>query len=69
MRHPPPQNDGERGLEEFRLCENMIFGTNIDVSDPRWKPVVGLMFGDTIVVPPDGGRRLCDVPLELPEVN
>jgi hypothetical protein len=27
------------------------------------------MFGDTVIVTPEGGRRLCDVPLDFPEVN
>jgi Xaa-Pro aminopeptidase len=58
-----------KGLGEFQLSENMVFGTNIDIYDPSWKPNVGLMFGDTVVVTPEGGRRLCDVPLDFPEVN
>lgn len=58
-----------RGLEEFTLREGMVFGTNIDIFDPAWRDDVGLMFGDMVLVTPQGGRRLCDVPLELPEVS
>lgn len=58
-----------KGLEDFALRENMVFGLNVDIYDPRWRRDVGLMFGDTVVVTPDGGRRLCHVPLELPEVT
>jgi len=58
-----------RGLETFVLREGMVFGTNIDLYDPAWKEDVGLMFGDTVVVTAQGGRRLVDVPLELPEVG
>ncbi len=57
------------GLEEYRLSENMVFGTNIDIYDPRWKPDIGLMFGDTVVVTHDGGRRLVNVPFEFSEIG
>jgi Xaa-Pro aminopeptidase len=58
---------GDR-LADFRLRENMVFGTNIDVQDPAWKPDVGLMFGDTVQVTPEGGRLLVGVPRRLPEL-
>jgi len=58
-----------RDLEAYPLAANMVFGTNIDVYDPGWKKDVGLMLGDMVVVTPEGGRRLCNVPLELPQVE
>jgi len=59
---------GDR-LADFRLQENMVFGTNIDVQDPAWKQDVGLMFGDTVQVTPAGGRLLVGVPHEFPELG
>ncbi len=53
-------------MADFALLENMIFGTNIDIHNPRWKTDVGIMFGDTIHVTPAGGRRLVGIPLDLP---
>ena len=47
--------------------EGMVFGNNIDLFDPRWKPDVGCMFGDMVVVRKGGAQRLVDVPLELPQ--
>jgi Xaa-Pro aminopeptidase len=60
---------GGEGMEDYVLRESMVFGTNIDLFDPGWKDDVGLMLGDTVVVTPQGGRRLCNVPLELPQVE
>jgi Xaa-Pro aminopeptidase len=60
---------GGQGMEDYVLRESMVFGTNIDLFDPGWKDDVGLMLGDTVVVTPQGGRRLCNVPLELPQVE
>lgn len=56
---------GDR-LADFRLRENMVFGTNIDIQDPVWKRDVGLMYGDTVQVTPSGGRLLVGVPHEFP---
>ena len=53
-------------MADFALEENMIFGTNIDIHNPRWKTDVGVMFGDTIHVTSSGGRRLVGIPLDLP---
>lgn len=53
-------------LPDFALQEDMIFGTNIDIQNPRWRSDVGVMFGDTIHVTPSGGRRLVGIPLDLP---
>ena len=54
------------GMPHFRLQENMVFGTNIDISNPRWKTDVGVMLGDTFQVTPSGGRALVNIPLHLP---
>ncbi|HXK26966.1 MAG TPA: Xaa-Pro peptidase family protein [Candidatus Binatia bacterium] len=53
-------------MADFALDENMIFGTNIDIHNPRWKTDVGVMFGDTVQVTSSGGRRLVGIPLDLP---
>ncbi len=44
----------------------MVFGTNIDIHDPRWRSDAGIMFGDTILVTEGAPRRLVGVPTELP---
>jgi Xaa-Pro aminopeptidase len=49
----------------FEFSENMVFGTNIDISDPSWDKRAGLCFGDTLVVTKNGGRKLSKIPLEL----
>jgi Xaa-Pro aminopeptidase len=57
---------GGDNMPNFVLQENMVLGTNIDIHNPRWRTDVGVMLGDTIQVTPQGGRRLVDIPLELP---
>jgi len=57
---------GGDNLPHFALQENMVLGTNIDICNPNWKTDVGVMLGDTIQITAKGGRRLVDIPLELP---
>lgn len=56
-------------LEEFVLEEGMCFGNNIDLHDSRWKPDVGCMLADFMVVRPGRAEKLVEVPLELAEIN
>jgi Xaa-Pro aminopeptidase len=49
-------------VDKVVLKENMVFGTNIDIHDPRWRNDVGLMFGDTVVVTSRGPRTLVNTP-------
>jgi Xaa-Pro aminopeptidase len=51
-------------MEEVILQENMVFGTNIDIFDPSFRPDVGIMFGDTVVVK-DKPELLVKVPQVL----
>lgn len=60
---------GGAGLLDYTFQTSMVFGTNIDLFDPGWKDDVGLMFGDMVVVTPQGGRTMCGVPVEFPEVG
>ncbi|MPY99425.1 MAG: M24 family metallopeptidase [Actinophytocola sp.] len=62
----PTSMDGSR-IGELVLREGMVLCNNIDVYDPRWKPDVGCMYGDTVVVGADATTRLVDIPTELPE--
>lgn len=55
--------------EEVVLAENMVFGTNIDIHDPRWRKDLGLMFGDTVVVTATGGRTLVGTPTALEKAD
>ncbi len=54
-------------LGDVVLQENMVFGTNIDMFDPRWRTDVGIMLGDTIQVTRDGPRRLINTPMDFPQ--
>lgn len=53
------------GLEDVRLREGMVFGTNIDIYDPNWRSDIGIMHGDTMLVTEDGAEALIDTPTEL----
>lgn len=52
---------------ELQFRENMVFGTNIDVYDPKWNKTVGLMLGDTLHITKEGTRRLVGIPLDFLE--
>ena len=64
----PPSMNGTR-IGKLEVQEGMVFGNNIDIFDPRWKPDVGCMFGDMVVVRKHGAEPLVHVPLELPQVG
>ena len=69
--HPgygPPSLNGT-GIGDLMFEEGMVFGNNIDLSNPKWKPDVGCMFGDMVVVRENCAERLVDIPLFLPEVG
>lgn len=59
---------GDR-MGDLVLQEGMVLGNNIDLYDPRWKPDVGHMLGDCVVIEAGGPRRLVGVPEELPEAG
>jgi Xaa-Pro aminopeptidase len=56
-----------KNFADLEIRENMVFGTNIDLHDPRWRKDVGLMLGDMLHVTKDGARRLVNVPLDFLE--
>ena len=56
-------------LGDFVIVENMVFGTNIDMFDPRWRTDVGIMFGDMLHVTKNGPRRLVNTPAEFPQIR
>ena len=43
----------------------MCFGNNIDLFAPDWKPDVGCMFSDFMVVRPNGAELLINTPREV----
>jgi Xaa-Pro aminopeptidase len=47
------------------LEEGMTFGNNIDLHDSRWRPDVGCMLSDFMVVRPDAAECLIGTPTEL----
>ncbi len=51
-------------INDLKIKENMVFGTNIDRHDPRWKKDVGIMLGDTLHVAKSHSRFLVNTPLE-----
>jgi Xaa-Pro aminopeptidase len=54
-----------RGIEDVKLREGMVFGTNIDVYDPNWRDDVGVMFGDMILVTENGAEQLVETTTEF----
>ncbi|HUZ75723.1 MAG TPA: Xaa-Pro peptidase family protein [Stellaceae bacterium] len=56
-------------IGEFVLEEGMTFGNNIDLHDARWKPDVGCMLSDFMVVRPREAECLIGTPTELAQVG
>jgi Xaa-Pro aminopeptidase len=56
-------------IEDMVLEEGMCFGNNIDLHDSRWKPDVGCMLADFMVVRPGQAECLIDTPLEFAQVG
>jgi Xaa-Pro aminopeptidase len=56
-------------IRDFVLQEGMTFGNNIDLHDSRWKPDVGCMLSDFMVVRPNRAECLIGTPLELAQVG
>jgi Xaa-Pro aminopeptidase len=52
-------------IGDLVLEEGMCFGNNLDLFDPRWKPDVGCMYSDFMVVRPDGAELLIGTPREI----
>ncbi len=57
------------GIDEVVLEEGMTFGNNIDLHDSRWKPDVGCMLSDFMVVRPNKAECLVGTPLVLPQLG
>ena len=61
-----PYNKNHR-LSQNALEEGMTFGNNVDLHDSRWKPDVGTMLSDFMVVRPGKAECLIGTPTELPQ--
>lgn len=59
----------ETALENMELRPGMVFGTNIDIHNPKWKTDKGIMLGDTILVTESAPKRLVGIRLDLPCVR
>jgi Xaa-Pro aminopeptidase len=57
------------GIGDIVLEEGMAFGNNIDLHNSRWKPDVGCMLSDFMVVRPHQAECLIGTPLELAQVG
>jgi Xaa-Pro aminopeptidase len=55
------------GIGDLVLEEGMTFGNNIDLHDSRWKPDIGCMLSDFMVVRPGRAECLIGTPRELPQ--
>lgn len=55
-------------IQDLVLEEGMCLGNNIDLHDPHWKPDVGCMLADFMVVRPGQAEKLINVPLEFAAV-
>jgi Xaa-Pro aminopeptidase len=56
-------------IGDMVLEEGMTFGNNVDLHDSRWKPDVGCMLSDFMVVRPRVAECLIGTPLELPQIG
>ena len=56
---------GMAKIPQVVLEENMLFGTNVDLHNPKWRKDTGLMVGDTILVTKNGPRKMTRVPIEF----
>lgn len=52
-------------IGDLVLEEGMTFGNNIDLHNPAWKPDVGCMLSDFMVVRPGGAELLVNTPREI----
>jgi Xaa-Pro aminopeptidase len=57
------------GIGDLVLEEGMTFGNNIDLHDSAWKPDVGCMLSDFMVVRPGEAECLVGTPRELAQVS
>ncbi len=56
-------------IGDIELETGMTFGNNVDLHDTTWKPDVGVMLSDFMVVRPDKAECLVDTPLELAQTG
>ena len=56
-------------IGDMVLEEGMTFGNNVDLHDSKWKPDVGCMLSDFMVVRPKQAECLIGTPLELAQVG
>jgi len=52
-------------IGDFVLEEGMCFGNNLDLFNPKWKPDVGCLLSDHMVVRKNGAELLVNTPREL----
>lgn len=56
-------------IGDIVLETGMTFGNNVDLHDSTWKPDVGVMLSDFMVVRPDKAECLVDTPRELAQTG
>lgn len=56
-------------IGDLVLETGMTFGNNVDLHDSTWKPDVGVMLSDFMVVRPDKAECLVGTPLELAQTG
>jgi hypothetical protein len=56
-------------IGDMVLEEGMCFGNNIDLHNSRWKPDVGCMLSDFMVVRPNRAECLIGTPTEFAQIN
>lgn len=52
-------------IGDFVLEEGMAFGNNLDIFNPDWKPDIGCMYSDFMIVRKSGAECLVNTPREL----
>ncbi len=61
------RHNGGAKIADLELVEGMCFGNNIDLHDSKWRPDVGCMLADFMVVREGEAECLIGTPRELPE--
>jgi hypothetical protein len=56
-------------IMDMVLEEGMTFGNNVDLHDSRWKPDVGTMLSDFMVVRPKEAECLIGTPTKFPQIG
>ena len=61
----PAEKRVTQAQKDVVIQKNMVFGTNGDLFDSKWRPDLGIMFGDCVLVTDNGPKLLVNTPQKL----